>query len=173
MADNGVQPNTKTFTALIGSVGRMNTMEQAMEIIEQLLSHDKDRDSQTQTYSALMSACEKAGQWDLAVALFDKMSADVSLPIGRPNPAGDPLCAMHTSPRLFAVLHCSFTAYLDDFLGQSSSQTCETGFECNFMLGSGIGPLRSTQGVPISPGWVEQTSRIQYTIPGCNTQKVV
>jgi pentatricopeptide repeat protein len=26
------------------------------------------------TYSALMSACEKAGQWDLAVALFDRVS---------------------------------------------------------------------------------------------------
>ena len=29
------------------------------------------------TYAALMAACEKAGQWDLAVALFDKMSAQV------------------------------------------------------------------------------------------------
>ena len=80
MEKNGVQPNTKTFTALIGSVGRMNTIDHAMEIIEQLLSPERDSTSLTQTYSALMSACEKAGQWDLAVALFDKMSARVSLP---------------------------------------------------------------------------------------------
>lgn len=80
MAANGVQPNTKTFTALIGSVGKMSTLEQAMEIIEQLLCHEKDTENLTSTYSALMSACEKAGQWDLAVALFDKMSSQVCLP---------------------------------------------------------------------------------------------
>ena len=79
MAENGVQPNTKTFTALIGSVGKMSTLEQAMDIIEQLLSHEKDTDNLTTTYSALMSACEKAGQWDLAVALFDKMSSQVGV----------------------------------------------------------------------------------------------
>ena len=33
------------------------------------------------TYAALMAACEKAGQWDLAVALFDKMSAQVGAPL--------------------------------------------------------------------------------------------
>lgn len=27
------------------------------------------------TFGALMNACEKAGQWDLAIALFDKMCA--------------------------------------------------------------------------------------------------
>lgn len=72
-----MQPNTKTFTALIGSVGKLSTMEQAMDIIEELLAHEQDSPNLTQTYSALMSACEKAGQWDLAVALFDKMSAQV------------------------------------------------------------------------------------------------
>ena len=161
-----MQPNTKTFTALIGSVGRMNTMEQAMEIIEQLLSHDKDRDSQTQTYSALMSACEKAGQWDLAVALFDKMSADVSFSIGRPNPAGVSLCAIYTFPVLFAVLHCCFTPYLDDPLGQSSSQKCETGFECNFMLESGIGRFIAPT---VSPSAQARWSKL----PGCNIYRVV
>lgn len=35
------------------------------------------RQSMQTTYAALMAACEKAGQWDLAVALFDKMSAQV------------------------------------------------------------------------------------------------
>lgn len=79
-----MQPNTKTFTALIGSVGKMNTQDQAMEIIDELLSRDVDSPNLTQTYSALMSACEKAGQWDLAVTLFDKMSAQVwdCLPVG-------------------------------------------------------------------------------------------
>ena len=31
------------------------------------------------TYAALMAACEKAGQWDLALALFDKMSSQVCM----------------------------------------------------------------------------------------------
>lgn len=78
MAKDGVQPNTKTFTALIGSVGKMSTIGQAMDIINELLSHESDPSNLIQTYSALMSACEKAGQWDLAVALFDKMSAQVN-----------------------------------------------------------------------------------------------
>ena len=72
-----MQPNTKTFTALISSVGKMSTLDQALDIIDELLSHEKEPANLTQTYSALMSACEKAGQWDLAVALFDKMSAQV------------------------------------------------------------------------------------------------
>lgn len=79
MAQDGVQPNTKTFTALISSVGKMSTIEQAMDIINELLSHEKEPANLTQTYSALMSACEKAGQWDLAVALFDKMSNQASV----------------------------------------------------------------------------------------------
>lgn len=77
MAKDGVQPNTKTFTALISSVGKMSTIEQAMDIINELLSHETEPANLTQTYSALMSACEKAGQWDLAVALFDRMSNQV------------------------------------------------------------------------------------------------
>lgn len=80
MAKDGVQPNTKTFTALISSVGKMSTIEQAMDIINELLSHESEPANLIQTYSALMSACEKAGQWDLAVALFDKMSTQVSTP---------------------------------------------------------------------------------------------
>ena len=32
------------------------------------------------TYASLMAACEKAGQWGLAVALFDTMSARVPPP---------------------------------------------------------------------------------------------
>ncbi len=61
MAKDGVQPNTKTFTALIGSVGKMSTLEQAMAIIDELLNQEQEQSSLTQTYSALMSACEKAG----------------------------------------------------------------------------------------------------------------
>ena len=72
-----MQPNTKTFTALISSVGKMSTLDQALDIIDELLAHEKEPANLTQTYSALMAACEKAGQWDLAVALFDKMSAQV------------------------------------------------------------------------------------------------
>ena len=78
MVQDGVQPNTKTFTALISSVGKLNSLDQAMEMINELLAHEPDSSNLTATYSALMSACEKAGQWDLAVALFDKISAQVS-----------------------------------------------------------------------------------------------
>ena len=41
------------------------------------MDEEGHRQSMQTTYAALMAACEKAGQWDLAVALFDKMSAQV------------------------------------------------------------------------------------------------
>ena len=72
-----LQPNTKTFTALIGSAGKLGSLEQALEIIQELLSSEAGASSLVDNYSTLMTACEKAGQWDLAVALFDKMSAQV------------------------------------------------------------------------------------------------
>ena len=88
-----MQPNTKTFTALISSVGKMSTLDQALDIIDELLSPEKEPANLTQTYSALMSACEKAGQWDLAVALFDKMSAQVRTACKPPDTAASRNCS--------------------------------------------------------------------------------
>lgn len=47
------------------------------QVIAELLAHKRGGMGLPSTYAALMAACEKAGQWDLALALFDKMSAQV------------------------------------------------------------------------------------------------
>ena len=75
MVGDGVQPNTKTFTALIGAFGKMGSTGAAMEVVTQLLDAGSGAPSLQATYGALMAACEKAGQWDLALAMFDRLSA--------------------------------------------------------------------------------------------------
>lgn len=70
-------PNTKTFTALIGSFGKMGSVSAALEILGELLSHEPGGVGMLGTYAALMAACEKAGQGELALALFDKMCGQV------------------------------------------------------------------------------------------------
>ncbi len=75
MVTDGAQPNTKTFTALIGSFGKPGSVAAELEVIEQLLSHEPGGVGSAATYAALMAACEKAGQGDLALALFEKMAA--------------------------------------------------------------------------------------------------
>lgn len=75
MVLDGAQPNTKTFTALIGSFGKPGSVAAALEVIEELLSHEPGGVGSAATYAALMVACEKAGQGDLALALFEKMTA--------------------------------------------------------------------------------------------------
>lgn len=77
MLADGAQPNTKTFTALIGSVGKMGAVQQAMGIVSELLAADSPANAPA-TYSALLAACEKGGLWDLAISLFEKMCAEVS-----------------------------------------------------------------------------------------------
>lgn len=77
MVSDGAQPNTKTFTALIGSFGKLGSVRAALDIIGELLSHEPGGVGSPATYAALMAACEKAGQGDLALALFQKMAAQV------------------------------------------------------------------------------------------------
>ena len=77
MVADGAVPNTKTFTALIGSFGKMGSVGAALDIITELLGHDQGMAASASTYAALMAACEKAGQGDLALALFEKMKAQV------------------------------------------------------------------------------------------------
>ena len=80
MLADGATPNTKTFTALIGSVGKMGAVQQALDIVSELLAADSPS-SAPSTYSALLAACEKGGLWDLAISLFEKMC-----PAGPPPP---------------------------------------------------------------------------------------
>jgi pentatricopeptide repeat protein len=48
----------------------------------QAIKHEVDNGTtegkRSATYSAAMAACEKAGQWELAVKLFDKVTATAS-----------------------------------------------------------------------------------------------
>ena len=87
MVSDGVPPNTKTFTALIGTFAKCGPLESALDTIQNVIQQDGSG-SAIGTYAALMSACEKAGQWDLAIALFDRMTALVSfvLPLQLPDP---------------------------------------------------------------------------------------
>ena len=80
MVADGATPNTKTFTALIGAFGKMGSVGAALDVIRELLQPGGDAVDAGATYASLMAACEKAGQWDLAVALFDTMSARVPPP---------------------------------------------------------------------------------------------
>lgn len=80
MVADGATPNTKTFTALIGAFGKMGSVGAALDVIRELLQPGGDAVDASATYASLMAACEKAGQWDLAVALFDTMSARVQPP---------------------------------------------------------------------------------------------
>ena len=78
MLADGVTPNTKTFTALIGSVGRQAPLQQALDLVGELLASDSPQ-GKLPTYTALMAACEKGGLWELALALFQRMTDEVSL----------------------------------------------------------------------------------------------
>ena len=80
MVADGAVPNTKTFTALIGSFGKMGSVGADLDIVTELLGHDQGAAASAATYAALMAACEKAGQGDLALALFEKMKAEVCKP---------------------------------------------------------------------------------------------
>ena len=71
-------PNTKTFTALIGSVGRQAPLQQALDLVGELLATDSPH-GKLPTYTALMAACEKGGLWELALALFQRLTDEVSL----------------------------------------------------------------------------------------------
>ncbi len=94
MVADGAVPNTKTFTALIGSFGKMGSVGAALDIITELLGHDQGMAASASTYAALMAACEKAGQGDLALALFEKMKAQVI-----------PMCQLLQPRHMIALVH--------------------------------------------------------------------
>ena len=78
MLADGATPNTKTFTALIGSVGKMAPLQQALDLVGELLATDSPQ-GKLPTYQALMAACEKGGLWELALALFERMVSEVGI----------------------------------------------------------------------------------------------
>lgn len=76
MCEDGVQPTTKTFTALISTFSKMGSLESALGVFWGLVQREAEKPGNPHTtavYSALMAACEKAGQWELAVALYEKV----------------------------------------------------------------------------------------------------
>ncbi|KAK9811789.1 hypothetical protein WJX72_010082 [[Myrmecia] bisecta] len=73
MIGDGVQPNSKTFTALIGAFAKCRTLDRVLDIVEGLAAKDGPG-SVASTYASLMAACEKAGQWDMAMALFKRIT---------------------------------------------------------------------------------------------------
>ena len=77
MVAKGSVPDKKTFKALIGSLGKMVSVGAALDIITELLGHDKGMAASASTYAAVMAACEKAGQRDLALALLERMKDQV------------------------------------------------------------------------------------------------
>jgi pentatricopeptide repeat domain-containing protein 1 len=76
MCEDGVQPTTKTFTTLISTFSKMGSLESALNVFSGLVMREAEKPDSPHTgavYSALMAACEKAGQWELAVALYEKV----------------------------------------------------------------------------------------------------
>ena len=53
-------------------------MEEALQIFQDMVARNCERN--VITYSSLISACEKAGRWQLALELFDEMHRDSCKP---------------------------------------------------------------------------------------------
>jgi len=79
------KPRERAFTRLINMCGRQKESRKALEVFETMLDYRGVRPN-TYTYSALISACSSAGDWDLAVDVFHRMkTAATSDPRCRPN----------------------------------------------------------------------------------------
>ena len=77
-------PTKKTFNALIASIGKEGRVCAAPDLIVELLGYDPALSASPSAHAALMAACEKAGQRDLALALFEKMKAQVLSHVSEP-----------------------------------------------------------------------------------------
>ena len=76
MREDGVSPTTKTFTTLIGAISKMGRPGAAVDVFAGFVTQEAEKpegSAVTSVYAALMAACEKAGQWELAVALYEKV----------------------------------------------------------------------------------------------------
>ena len=62
------------YTYLCGSTARSNVCAQVMEVFGEMVAAGCERT--VITYSSLISACEKAGQWERALSLFEGMHQD-------------------------------------------------------------------------------------------------
>jgi pentatricopeptide repeat protein len=79
MADDGVVPNTKTFSALLASTGGGNGSERGLAALSRAVPRGRGRRARA-AFSSALAACEKGGHWAAAEALFEKMAAAGALP---------------------------------------------------------------------------------------------
>jgi len=70
MWKDGVTPTTKTFVSLISAFAKGG----ALDVVVQAVASEARQGQKSATYAAAMGACEKAGQWQLAVQLFQQIS---------------------------------------------------------------------------------------------------
>lgn len=74
-----VEASSKSYGALISACGRMgDSTEETAGLICRILGKTTPSPSM-QSLNALMAACEKAGQFDLAIAIFERLISQVSL----------------------------------------------------------------------------------------------
>jgi pentatricopeptide repeat protein len=71
MTEQGVEPDTITYSALISACEKSGQWQKAVEIFGWMSM--RRIEPNVYTYSALISACEKGGQWELAIEVFDEM----------------------------------------------------------------------------------------------------
>lgn len=76
------KPRERAFTRLINMCGRQKESRKALEVFATMCDYRGVRPN-TYTYSALISACSSAGDWDLAVDVYRRMKAAA---------ASDPRC---------------------------------------------------------------------------------
>eukprot|EP00884_Botryococcus_braunii_P000450 jgi/Botrbrau1/10405/Bobra.0133s0014.1 len=74
-----VEATSKSYTALVSACTRLGSVEQATNVICSLLASDSGS-RPPHCLAALMAACEKAGQWDLAITLFERLVAQGQQP---------------------------------------------------------------------------------------------
>ena len=70
-----VSVNASVLTSQVASAcSRQLTLRFCAQAIKHEVDSGKTEGKRSATYSAAMAACEKAGQWELAVKLFDKVT---------------------------------------------------------------------------------------------------
>jgi pentatricopeptide repeat protein len=75
MLERGVNPDLRTYTALIDSFGRAGHITEALEMLDLMkMSHKPS----VYVYRALISDLKKAGQCELAQKLSEEMNSSAS-----------------------------------------------------------------------------------------------
>ncbi|XP_073134317.1 pentatricopeptide repeat-containing protein At3g06430, chloroplastic [Henckelia pumila] len=79
MVDQGVEPTSELYTALIAACCRSNLISKAFTILEQMKSLPNCQPD-VYTFSILMKACIDAGSFDLVESLYDQMAERLITP---------------------------------------------------------------------------------------------